>query len=157
MIRFTNPMTSPSPVPLNDRQELTRKIEPLRENLSLIDPATMDPIIANYMTTPYQKGGSGALGLDCSGFVYVVYRDYDGTRLPLTVRTLYRLDDRVRTNDLAYGDLVFFRTEGRKISHVGIYLGNGKFAHASETRGVTVDDLTSEFFAPRFAGARRVR
>jgi cell wall-associated NlpC family hydrolase len=117
----------------------------------------MNHVIAGYVRTPYQRGGSGVLGLDCSGLVYVVYRDYDGTRLPLTVQSLYRLEDRVPPDDLTYGDLVFFRTDGRKVTHVGIYIGDGKFVHASETRGVTIDDLNVETFASEYAGARRVK
>jgi cell wall-associated NlpC family hydrolase len=154
-IRFTNPPTTP--LPPAEREEIVTPAEPPREALSRVSAATMDPVIARYMTTPYQRGGSGPIGLDCSGFVYVVYRDYDGTRLPLTVQTLFRLDDRVPQNELSYGDLVFFRTAGRKVSHVGIYLGNDKFVHASETRGVAIDQLNSEFYAPLYAGARRVK
>lgn len=129
---------------------------PQKENPSKIDKAAMNRVISRYLGTPYQAGGSGSLGLDCSGLVYVVYRDYDGTRLPLNVQALYRLDERVGYDDLAFGDLIFFRINDRRVSHVAIYLDNGKFIHASESRGVVVDDLRTEFFAQRYAGGRRV-
>ena len=124
---------------------------------SQIDKALMNRIISRYLGVPYEKGGSGKMGLDCSGLVFVAYRDYDGTRLPLSVEALYRLDDRVGYDDLSYGDLIFFRIDDRRVSHVGIYLENGRFVHASESRGIVIDDITDEYFATRFAGARRVR
>jgi cell wall-associated NlpC family hydrolase len=116
----------------------------------------MEPIIAGYMSVPYRSGGTGKLGLDCSGLAYVVYRDYDGTRLPITVSRLFRLENRVEYDELAYGDLVFFKVNKRKVSHVGIYVGDGQFVHTSRSRGVVVDSLTDEYWAERYAGARRV-
>lgn len=157
MPRFTNP---PGNVPVSEPREQPEQPWPVEQRhptLSRIDQNKMNRIIAGYMTTPYQRGGSGVLGLDCSGFVYVVYRDYDGTRLPLTVESLYRLEDRVQPDDISYGDLVFFRTDGRKITHVGIYINNGKFVHASESRGVSIDDLSVGTFASEYAGARRIK
>ncbi len=157
MPRFTNP---PGNAPIREPQEQpepSRPTERRRPTLSRIDQDKMNRIIASYMATPYQRGGSGVLGLDCSGFVYVVYRDYDGTRLPLTVESLYRLEDRIQLGDLSYGDLVFFRADGRKVSHVGIYINNGKFVHASESRGVTIDAMDEDPFASEFAGARRIQ
>ncbi len=122
-----------------------------------IDKPLMNRIVSRYLGTPYEKGGSGKLGLDCSGLVYVVYRDYDGTRLPLSVQSLYRLDDRVGYDELCYGDLLFFRIDDRRVSHVAIYLENGRFIHSSESRGVVIDDIADEYFATRYAGARRVK
>jgi cell wall-associated NlpC family hydrolase len=122
-----------------------------------IDKSLMNRIVSRYLGTPYEKGGSGKLGLDCSGLAYVVYRDYDGTRLPLSVQSLYRLDDRVGYDELTYGDLLFFRIDDRRVSHVGIYLENGRFVHSSESRGVVIDDIADEYFATRYAGARRVK
>ncbi len=129
---------------------------PPKETPTRIDKTVMNRVISRYLGVPYQSGGSGTLGLDCSGLVYCVYRDYDGTRLPLNVQALYRLDERVGYDDLTYGDLIFFRINDRRVSHVAIYLDNGKFIHASESRGVVVDDIRDEFFASRYAGGRRI-
>ncbi len=134
----------------------TTTANPSSETPSRIDKAKMNKVIAQYMSVPYRSGGTGKLGLDCSGFVYVVYRDYNETRLPLTVSSQYRLDHRVDYDNLSYGDLVFFNTNKRKVSHVGIYLGAGKFVHASKSRGVTIGNLTDGYWIERYSGARRV-
>jgi len=127
------------------------------EQKSQLDRTRMNRIIANYLGTPYEYGGTGKMGIDCSGLMYVLYRDYNGTRLPLSTEALFRLDGRVEYDNLSYGDLVFFRLSGRKVSHVGMYLENGRFVHASESHGVTVDDITTEYYATSYAGARRIR
>lgn len=124
--------------------------------LSHVDASLMDKIIAKFMGLPYQAGGTGKLGIDCSGLTYLVYREYDGTRLPISVRSLYRLEDRVDYDQLSYGDLVFFKINKRKVSHVGIYLGEGRFVHASKSRGVAIDNLGDAYWAERYCGARRV-
>lgn len=149
--RYSGTVSKPRPEP-----EQTTTTNPPPETLSRIEKAKMNKVIAQYMSVPYRSGGTGKLGLDCSGFVYVVYRDYDETRLPLTVRSQYRLDNRVDYDDLSYGDLIFFSTDKRKVSHVGIYLGEGKFVHASKSRGVVIDSLTDDYWIERYSGARRV-
>jgi cell wall-associated NlpC family hydrolase len=149
--RYSGTVSKPKPEPGQ-----TTVTSPPPETLSRIDVDRMNKVIAQYMSVPYRSGGTGKLGLDCSGFVYVVYRDYDETRLPLTVRSQYHLDHRVDYNDLSYGDLIFFTVDKRKVSHVGIYLGEGKFVHASKSRGVVIDNLTDDYWIERYSGARRV-
>jgi cell wall-associated NlpC family hydrolase len=136
--------------------EAERETAPPGE-LSRVDAVAMDRLIAKYIGISYQAGGTGRLGIDCSGLTYVLYRDYDGTRLPISVRSLYRLEDRVDYDELSYGDLLFFKINKRKVSHVGIYLGTGRFVHASQSRGVVIDDLTDHYWAGRYCGARRVK
>jgi cell wall-associated NlpC family hydrolase len=94
--------------------------------------------------------------MDCSGLVARVLNSH-GITAPHNSRALYRLGKAVARKDLRSGDLVFFHTRGRGISHVGIYMGGGKFVHASSGKGrVRVDTLDEGYYARRYVGARRV-
>ena len=109
-----------------------------------------------YLGTRYRYGASGARGFDCSGFTSYIYRQH-GISLPHNSAAQYRVGKPVSRSELRPGDLVFFRTRGRRISHVGIYIGNGKFVHASSARGrVRIDTLTSGYYHQRYVGARRI-
>ena len=106
----------------------------------------------------YRFGGnSPQSGFDCSGFVRHVFSDALGVLLPRTAVEMARVGDKVRRDDLKPGDLVFFNTLSRAFSHVGIYLGDNKFLHASSRGGgVRVDDMNGGYWARRFNGARRI-
>lgn len=105
---------------------------------------------------PYRYGMSSTRGSDCSGFTSLVYRS-QGVRLPRTSRDQSRIGQKVDRNGLSKGDLVFFKTNrGTRINHVGIYIGNGKFIHASSGGGkVQVNSLNEGYYARRYATARR--
>ncbi len=105
----------------------------------------------------YRRGGTSRGGFDCSGFTRYVFAKY-GILLPHSSAAQARIGRPVSKSELQPGDLVFFQTYRRGISHVGIYIGNGRFVHAStHRRGVTVDYLDSPYYGPRYRGARRVR
>lgn len=109
-----------------------------------------------YLGTRYRYGGSSSRGFDCSGFTSYIYRQH-GISLPHNSAAQYRVGKPVRRSELRPGDLVFFRTRGSRISHVGIYIGNGQFVHASSARGrVRVDTLNSGYYHQRYVGARRI-
>ena len=109
-----------------------------------------------YRGTPYSRGGTSRGGFDCSGFTRHVYAKF-GIMLPHSSAAQAGLGVSVSRGELSPGDLVFFQTTRRSISHVGIYIGNNNFVHASSHgRGVTVDSLGSSYYAPRYRGARRV-
>lgn len=106
----------------------------------------------------YRYGGtSRSTGFDCSGFVFTVY-SHHGVRLPRTSIQQSQHGAAVNRGDLVAGDLVFFRTNrGTRINHVGIYIGNGRFVHASSAGGsVRTDSLNSGYYQRTYAGARRV-
>lgn len=105
----------------------------------------------------YRRGGTDPdAGLDCSGFVQLVFRDAIGLGLPRTSREMSEVGDRVDRQELKAGDLVFFNTMRRAFSHVGIYVGEGKFIHAPRAGGeVRVEDMRQAYWSKRFNGARR--
>jgi cell wall-associated NlpC family hydrolase len=123
------------------------------------EPAGARRVLAiahRYMGRPYRYGGSSSRGFDCSGFVLHVYRQV-GVQLPHHSGAQARVGKPVSRQQLQPGDLVFFRTRGSRISHVGIYIGNGKFIHASSARGrVRIDSLDDGYYKRRYAGARRI-
>jgi lipoprotein Spr len=105
--------------------------------------------------TRYRMGGTTKNGIDCSAFVKAVFTAAFGIALPRTAREQHRASERVSRTDLKEGDMVFFNTRGG-VSHVGIYLQNNKFVHASTSRGVTISDLYDPYYVKRYVGAGRI-
>ncbi|MFE9279264.1 C40 family peptidase [Paenibacillus glucanolyticus] len=103
----------------------------------------------------YKTGGTTTNGFDCSGFTTYVYKKL-GLSLPRTSTAQYKVGTAVSKSNLKAGDLVFFNTSGKGVSHVGIYVGGGKFAHSSSSRGVIVSPLSQSYYAQRYVGAKRV-
>ncbi len=113
--------------------------------------------ILKYINTPYQYGGTSANGIDCSAFTQSVYNKSLAVNLQRTAREQYDEGEEIdNIDDLKFGDLVFFNTRRRvKPGHVGIYIGDHLFAHASK-KGVTVSSLDMEYYSRRFMGGRRI-
>lgn len=110
----------------------------------------------NWYGVPYRYGGSGRDGIDCSAFSSGLLISVFGITIPRTVKEQYQDSRRINNkSDLQEGDLVFFNTSGG-ISHVGVYLINSKFVHASTTNGVTINDLNEEYYKRKYIGAGRV-
>jgi len=108
------------------------------------------------LNIPYRFGGNSLLGIDCSAYVKKVY-GMIGIDLPRSAREQFKEGDPIEREDLAIGDLVFFRTYASFPSHVGIYLGNDLFIHASsKERRVTINSLNTPYYFKRFIGAKRV-
>ena len=112
--------------------------------------------IDEWYGTRYHMGGTTKKGIDCSAFVSAVYAAVYAITLPRTAREQYRNSRRISRTELQEGDLIFFNTHGG-ISHVGIYLQNNKFVHASATKGVTVSDMFEPYYLQRFVGAGRIQ
>ena len=112
-------------------------------------------VALSLLDTPYAWGGRGpATGFDCSGLVAHVLREGGGLRVEGSAADLGRRSRPIERADLLPGDLVFFNTLGARHSHVGVYVGDGRFVHASNPRtGVRVDALSSPYYAQRFEGA----
>ena len=112
---------------------------------------------SKFLGAPYRNGGTSTNGLDCSGLVVAVYQKF-GIAIPRTSHEQAKFGTKVDRSGLEPGDLVFFRTSGTtKITHVGIYTGDGEFIHASNrSRRVQYDRLDNRYFKRRYATARRV-
>ncbi len=104
---------------------------------------------------PYRLGGMSRRGIDCSALVYLIYRDHMGIELPRTTRYQAMAGEAINQGQLRPGDLVFFRT-GRRGRHVGIYIENGKFLHASVSKGVTISHMQDYYWKNRYWRARRL-
>ena len=113
--------------------------------------------IIKYLGTPYKYGGTTKNGIDCSAFTQSVYRDVFNIKLERSARLQYTQGEIISKGDeLKYGDLVFFNTRKRvKPGHVGIYIGDNLFAHASSKKGVTISAMDYQYYSQRFMGARR--
>lgn len=109
----------------------------------------------SYLGTPYAMGGTSRSAIDCSGFTMQVFASY-GIKLPRTADVQFNVGKKVSRGQEQPGDLVFFETYLPGPSHVGIYLGNGQFIHASSSRGVTITPLNGSYFGSRYLGARRL-
>nr|WP_315485522.1 C40 family peptidase [uncultured Undibacterium sp.] len=106
----------------------------------------------------YKRGGSSPEnGLDCSGFVRLVFKTSSETELPRTAKEISNKGDKVEPKDLQPGDLVFYNTLKKSFSHVGIYLGDNKFIHAPSAGGkVRIESMNVSYWKKRFNGARRI-
>lgn len=122
-----------------------------------IHKKTLMKIIMNWFGTPYRFGGTTNRAIDCSAFIQRMFTDVCDLTLPRTARVQINAGTVISKEELEFGDLVFFHTYSlRFASHVGIYLGDGLFAHASSKYGVTVSSLKSGFYSSHLMGARRI-
>lgn len=120
------------------------------QNISLLQD------IEHWWGTRYCLGGSTESCIDCSAFTQIVMRDVYKTYIPRTARAQYDNSTRIEMPNLQEGDLLFFQTVGRDISHVGVYLTNNKFVHAATSGGVMISDLNDSYWSTRYRGAGRV-
>jgi len=111
-----------------------------------------------FLGVPYKRGGNSLeTGFDCSGFVRAIYEQTAGLLLPRKASQQAAATEKIDKKDLQPGDLVFFNTMRRAFSHVGIYVGEGKFIHAPKPGAeVRVEDMGVAYWSRRFDGARRV-
>jgi len=120
-----------------------------------IDNIELLKSVDEWYGTKYKMGGQSKSGIDCSAFVQSVYLTAFGVAVPRTAFEQFKAAYHISATEMREGDLVFFNTTGG-VSHVGIYIGNNKFAHASSARGVTVSDLFDPYYLRRFLGIGRI-
>ena len=105
--------------------------------------------VYDWIGTPYRFGGSSRKGIDCSAFTKQLYSDVFNLTIRRSSRDIFSMVNPVNKDDLKEGDLVFFKIHSRSISHIGIYLGNNRFAHAS-SRGVAISSLDDAYYSRYF-------
>lgn len=112
--------------------------------------------IEEWWGTKYCLGGNTKNCIDCSAFTRSVLKDVYNIEIPRTAQEQYDVTQRIEPEELQEGDLVFFYTSGRRISHVGVYIMNNKFVHAAVSQGVSVSDLNDSYWKQRYRGAGRI-
>jgi|GEM_PF-234859 len=141
-------------------KEFTRYMASLNGDAAVtdngVDKQSLLEGMMNWLGTRYLFGGMGRNGIDCSAFTGTVYRGL-GYKLPRTAAMQWTNGFAIERDNLQFGDLIFFNTrKAVYVSHVGIYLGNGLFTHASSRNGVTISSLNSPYYSTHFIGGRRL-
>ena len=108
-----------------------------------------------YLGKPYRYGATGPNAFDCSGLLYVVFKD-SGMNVPRCSYEYLKIGTSVSLKNAKAGDVICFSQNGSRVSHVGIYMGNGQFIHASTSSGVIITSVTNKYWAPKIKDVRRV-
>jgi cell wall-associated NlpC family hydrolase len=147
---------------VNAGQSVTQSVvQHVGQQVSQVSERTGDLVSTaiGFLGIPYLRGGNSAeTGFDCSGFVRAIYKETIGLVLPRSADQQANATQKIDKNELKPGDLVFFNTMKRTFSHVGIYLGEGKFIHSPRSgASVRIEDMRIPYWNVRFDGARRVQ
>ncbi len=113
--------------------------------------------INEWYGVPYKYSGKDKSGIDCSGLTSVLYLNVYKKNISSNTKALVGEVKKINESDLREGDLVFFNTNGKSISHVGVYLQNHKFVHASTKKGVMISDMTEPYFKKTYVSSGRVK
>jgi peptidoglycan endopeptidase LytE len=155
---LANPPIAETPYSMQ-KQKLDNNLETLVQQQTYEGMSTKEKLVAfskTMLDIPYKFGGNTLYGIDCSAFVQKVF-SFLGLKLPRTAREQFNKGVTVSVNELSIGDLVFFRTYASFPSHVGIYIGENLFIHASsKNKKVTIDKITEPFYTKRFIAAKRL-
>lgn len=156
IISFSSCRTS---APRLDYKALAKASIRLGVDINLEDNHKLYMESADWIGVPYRGGGDSKRGTDCSGLTYQVYRKVYRTQLPRNTEDLKKKSNKVSKRNLREGDLVFFtsRNSGKKVAHVGIYLKNRKFIHASTSKGVIVSNLNEDYYTKHWISGGRIQ
>ena len=129
-----------------------------RQNLELEDAISPDLYLLAYQwyKTPYRYGGKTEKGIDCSSYAGMLYNEAFNIPVTGNSRDLFEVGEDIGIDELREGDLVFFKINSSRITHVGVYLQDGKFTHASSSKGVIISDLSEPYWARYFYRGARV-
>ena len=127
----------------------------LNKDVELVTNKSLFSFIDEWWSTRYRYGGTTKKGIDCSSYTGHLLNEVFGFVLPRTAREQYAACSKINKADLLEGDLVFFNTRGG-VSHVGVYLGEGYFTHSSCSSGVTINNLSDNYYSRKFIGGGRI-
>ncbi len=125
-------------------------------NVEAVGNAVLYDEIEKWWATRYRYGGTTGKGIDCSAYTGALLSDVYGLHASRTASAQYGESEKIAKKDLQEGDLVFFSTFRKGISHVGLYLGNGYFTHAGSSTGVTISNLDDAYWSRKFRGGGRI-
>ncbi len=129
----------------------------LNVNEKDLDNEKLYRFIDSWIGVPHRSGGMDKKGVDCSGFTSILEQEIYNRPVPRTARLMAESVKRKYEKELQEGDLVFFDFDGQKFSHVGVYLHNNKFVHASTSKGVIISDLKDPWYYKYFSRAGSVK
>jgi len=146
----------------NSNSATSKKIQKKYAQLLSVDENKIDNIklynfIDEWYGTPYKYGGNNKNGIDCSDFTSTLYNEVYEKNLKGSSSAIFNECKIVSINNLVEGDLVFFKIESDNISHIGVYLQNNKFVHATVKKGVMIDDLDEPYYKKYFYKAGRIK
>ncbi len=138
-------------------KEYQKKYDLLLDNKSSeIDNPELFRFIDEWLLVPYKYAGKSKAGVDCSGLAFLLMKQVYGTTISGSSANIYEQTNPVSKANLKEGDLVFFKINSPHISHMGVYLANNKFIHASTHGGVVISELTDAYYARCFYKAGRI-
>jgi len=149
--------------PPNNRNDAPKESSVVAKYASLLDVSKRDitnsklyNFIDSWYGTPYKYAGRTKSGVDCSDFTVLLFKHVYDITLAGNVGSIYKLCTPIKASELREGDLVFFKINKKSLSHVGVYLQNHKFVHASVHSGVVIDDLKEDYYKKYFYKAGRI-
>lgn len=143
----------------NSAKKKSKELEQLSTKLNLEvekeDNFNLYQYVGEWLGTPHQLGSCQKTAIDCSCFVLQLYESIYGIKLPRTAAEMFKQSKRIEQHQLDEGDLVFFSIKSSKVSHVGVYLKQGWFAHVSTSKGVMINNLAEGYYQKYFTGGGR--
>ncbi len=140
-----------------DRKEYRELSEKLNLDIDKSDNIKLYKFVSSWLGVPHKLGSCTSYAIDCSCFVKLLHQQVYGKNLPRTADQMCKETKAISTNDLTEGDLVFFKINSKKVSHVGVYLKQGWFAHVSTSKGVMINNLSEAYYEKHYTSSGRVK
>lgn len=154
-VKPSAPSSSPAASSSRKDKECKELSEKLNLEINRQDNLKLYQFVSEWLGVPHKDGGCDKRGTDCSCFVRMIYDHAYKKALPRNSTEMFKQTSRIKQSQLQEGDLVFFSIKSTKVSHVGIYLKDGWFAHVSTSKGVMINNLTESYYKKYYTGAGR--